>query len=489
MAVKTIAFFILSSAFSQTAPESKRAGEDWWALQALKRPVPPSVDRPVRNPVDAFVAVALKARGLRPSPKADRRTLVRRLHFDLLGLPPGPGEVSAFVADNSPGAYERLVNRLLNSPHYGERWARHWLDVVRFGESHGFEYNQPRQNSWPYRNWVVEALNADMPYDRFVRWQIAGDVFAKGDPNGIIATGCLVAGPHNTTLPSSAPMKMTMRQDEVEDMIATVGQTLLGLTVNCARCHDHKFDPISQVDYYRMASALAGVNHGERKVQAAGNGAVKAERKRLRVESEAIIKTLAGLEAAARKAILLERERDPSKLPQAPKALASWDFTRGLEDLHGRLKVTLMKGAVRDDRGLHLDGNRAFAQSAPLQSDLREKTLEAWVKLDGLGQRGGGTISVEIMGGRVFDAIVFGEREPKRWMAGSNGFGRTKSPRSVRYPGAYSGSARGPSFRRCKAMSRRGDGSGSLPVRSNSPLFVVSDSPRNVLSRRGKPAS
>ena len=167
--------------------------------------------------------------------------------------------------DASRNAYEKLVDRLLDSPHYGERWGRHWLDVVHFGESNGFEYNQPRNNAWPYRNWVIRALNDDMPYDEFVRQQIAGDVLAP-DSGGAIAVACLVTGPHNTTKPSNDTMRKTMRQDEMEDMIAMVNQAFLGMTTNCARCHDHKFDPISSRDYYSMASALAGVEFGERNV-------------------------------------------------------------------------------------------------------------------------------------------------------------------------------------------------------------------------------
>ncbi len=171
------------------------------------------------------------------------------------------------MADDSPTAYEALVDRLLESPHYGERWARHWLDIVRFGESNGFEYDEPRDNFWYYRNWVIDALNADMPYDEFARQQIAGDALKPHDLSAAAAVGFLVAGPHNTTLPSNAKMRMAMAQDEMEDLLGSIGQTFLGLTINCARCHDHKFDPISQKEYYQLASALAGVTHGQRTIR------------------------------------------------------------------------------------------------------------------------------------------------------------------------------------------------------------------------------
>ena len=183
-------------------------------------------------------------RGLTPSNEADRRALIRRLSFDLLGLPPSLAEVEAFVKDEREGAYEKLVDRLLDSPHYGERWARHWLDVVRFGESHGFERNDPRRNAWHYRDWLIKALNADLPFDEFCRLQIAGDVLRPNDEGAIKATGYLVAGIHNTVLPGLQRLKDAAFQDELEDLVGNVGQTFLGMTVNCARCHDHKFDPI-----------------------------------------------------------------------------------------------------------------------------------------------------------------------------------------------------------------------------------------------------
>jgi hypothetical protein len=247
-----------------------RAGYDWWALQPIVRPMPPAVKevRWGRNPLDTFVLGKLEAGNLHPSTVADRRTLLRRLSFDLLGLPPTPEEITDFEKDTAPNAYEKRVDRYLQSPQYGVRWARHWLDVVRFGESNGFEFDEPRPNAWPYRDWVVNALNRDMPYDEFVRLQLAGDVLRPDDAEAVAATGFLVAGAYDTVgqTQQSAAMKRVVRQDELEDIIGTVGQTFLGLTIHCARCHDHKFDPIRQVEYYRLTSALGGVRHGERPV-------------------------------------------------------------------------------------------------------------------------------------------------------------------------------------------------------------------------------
>src|SRR6185437_11392328 len=242
---------------------AKRAGYSWWALQPVVKPKAPSIKdaRWGRNPIDAFILNKLEARKLHPSGPADRRTLLRRLFFDLLGLPPTPEEIAEFEQDSSPDAYERRVNRCLQSPHYGVRWARHWLDVVRFGESNGCEFDELRPNAWRYRDWVVKAFNQDMPYDEFVRLQLAGDVLRPDDAEALTATGFLVAGAYDTVgqTQQSAAMKRVVRQDELEDIVGTVGQTFLGLTIHCARCHDHKFDPIRQVEYYRMTAALAGV--------------------------------------------------------------------------------------------------------------------------------------------------------------------------------------------------------------------------------------
>jgi Protein of unknown function (DUF1553)/Protein of unknown function (DUF1549)/Planctomycete cytochrome C len=247
---------------------ARRAGRDWWSLQPVHRPDPPIVKNGAwaRGPIDAFVLEKLEANGLAPAPEADRRALIRRLSFDLTGLPPTLHDVDAFSSDHSLDTYERLVDRYLASPQYGVRWARWWLDLARYGESNGFEFDEYRYGAWRYRDWVVDALNHDRPYDDFARLQLAGDVLRPDDPRAVEATGFLVAGAFDTAGQNqqSLAMKAVVRGDELEDVIGTVGQTFLGLTLNCARCHDHKFDPIRQVEYYQVASALDGVRHGER---------------------------------------------------------------------------------------------------------------------------------------------------------------------------------------------------------------------------------
>jgi hypothetical protein len=240
-----------------------RAGGDWWSLQSLKGPPLPEAKNAgwAKNPIDRFILAKLESKGLLPAPPADARTLVRRLYFDLIGLPPDPGELERAMR-NIP----RAIDEVLDSPHYGERWARHWLDVARFGESNGFEYDELRQNAWPYRDWVINALNEDMPYDRFARLQIAGDVLEPDHADSITATAFLVCGAFDGLRPQGDKMRKIMREDEMEDLVGTVSQTFLGLTMHCARCHDHKFDPIRQKEYFQMASALAGVHRGDRKL-------------------------------------------------------------------------------------------------------------------------------------------------------------------------------------------------------------------------------
>ena len=246
----------------------RRAGRDWWAFQPIVRPkVPSSKDElPLVNPIDVFVNERLASKGLQHSRPAGRRTLIRRLSFDLIGLPPNPERVEAFVSDSRSDAYELLVDELLASPEYGVRWARLWLDLARFAESNGFEFDEFRPNAWPYRDWVVHAFNKNMRFDEFTRCQLAGDVLHPDDPEAIEATGFLVAGAYDSPgqAQQSLAMRRVVREDELEDVISTVGQTFLGLTIHCARCHDHKFDPIRQTEYYRLESALSGVRQGER---------------------------------------------------------------------------------------------------------------------------------------------------------------------------------------------------------------------------------
>jgi hypothetical protein len=416
---------------------SKRAGYDWWALQPVQRPTLPKVMAKdwLVNAIDHFILVKLEAEGLSPSAQADARTLIRRLHFDLIGLPPTPEAADEFVVawDKSakPQALVRpLVDRLLASPQYGERWARHWLDIVRFGESHGFEHDELRKNAWPYRDWVIQALNKGMPYDEFARLQIAGDVLKADDPSTITATGFLVAGGYDSVGQGqqSAAMKAVVRQDELEDIVGTIGQTFLGLTVQCARCHDHKFDPVRTEEYYRLTAAVAGVRQGERDITTKEALLARAKsHAALEKEIDSLRGSLAALEKPIRAKILAERKKD-GKLANVvlPNPVARWDFTKSLRDEIAGVEAKLHDGAALTSEGLHLPGGKAYASTPPLAKTITAKTLVAVVRLRDANQRGGAPISLQSLDGGLFDAIVFGEREPGRWMAGSDFFKRTQ---------------------------------------------------------------
>ena len=250
--------------------EAAKADDTWWAFQPLNQPAVPLVDdapdRWRHNPVDAFILQGLRAQGLDHSPEADRGTLIRRLSYDLTGLPPTPEEVTAFINTTDPDAYERLVDRLLASPHYGERWGRHWLDVIRFGESRGFERNEIIRNAWPFRDYVIRSFNEDKPLSRLIREHLAGDQLGPNDPDVEIGTTYLVCGPYDDVGNQDPAQAAQIRANTIDEMIRATSEAFLGLTVGCGRCHHHKFDPISQEDYYSWYATFAGVKHGSREI-------------------------------------------------------------------------------------------------------------------------------------------------------------------------------------------------------------------------------
>jgi hypothetical protein len=415
---------------SRQGPRDLRAGTEWWSLQPVRSRIVPKIKGVKaigRNPIDAFVQAELAKRRLLPAPPADRRTLIRRVYFDLVGLPPPPEAVEAFVRERDPRAYERLVDSLLADPGYGERWGRHWLDVVRFGESQGYERDHLRPNSWPYRDYVIRAFNDDKSYDRFIVEQLAGDVLAPQTGDGIAATGFLAAGPwdevgHTSVSPA---VRKRARDEELEDVIGTTTQTFLGLTVNCARCHDHKFDPIPTEDYYRLRAAFEGIVPGERT-------ALTADESRLRntrvAEARSIVIELQNkIEAIEENGIgrvLAAASSSPPATRLQPPAMR-WSFDEGrVRGTAG--SVELRGGAEVVGRTLKLSGKGAYIVAGAPSREIRVKTLEAWVRLNNLNQRGGAALTIQSPDGATFDAIVFGEREPRKWSAGSNGFARTK---------------------------------------------------------------
>ncbi len=291
----------------------------FWAFRSPEKVTPPAGEP---HPVDAFLAEKLKSKGLQFSPRADHRTLIRRLSFDLTGLPPAPGDEQL--------TYEQAAAKYLASPHYGERWGRHWLDVVRFGETDGGEHNYERPNAWPYRDYVIRSFNEDVSYRDFIREQIAGDLLAPQDPRKVAATGFLVAGPWDQVqaeINKDKVMAMTQRQDELDDMVTTTFHTFQAMTVNCARCHDHKFDPIPTRDYYRLTAVFSGVGFGNRRVateEAIANYETRV--KPLREALSAAKAKLGAIEDPKRVKLLRERyraydrqhESEPLRMPLNP---------------------------------------------------------------------------------------------------------------------------------------------------------------------------
>ena len=261
-------------------PEGRRLKEpvidnfDWWSFKPIVRPEVPQIEvgsveaEWVRNPIDAFVLVRMLEKRLSPSPEADRRTLIRRLTFDLIGLPPTPEEIDAFVNDENPKAYERLVERLLKSPHYGERWARHWLDVVKYADTCGYDKDKLRPNAWPYRDYVIRSFNEDKPYSRFVQEQIAGDVLFPGTSDGILGLGFVAAGPWDfighVEVPEAKIDGKVARHIDRDEMVTNTLNTFCSVTIQCARCHNHKFDPFTQEHYYSLQSVFAAVDKADR---------------------------------------------------------------------------------------------------------------------------------------------------------------------------------------------------------------------------------
>ncbi len=386
----------------------RRAGYNWWSLQPLRVVEPPPTSRSgtressdasattngslttsatgPRNPIDNFIQHRLEKAGLKPSPEADRRTLIRRLTFNLIGLPPIPEEVEDFVNDRDPRSYEKLVDRLLDSPHYGERWARHWLDIVRFGESQGFERNKLRPSLWKYRDFVVEAFNSDMPYDDFVRWQIAGDVLRPDDPLAVIASGFLAIGPYDLTAYNNGTpdMRAFAREEELEGLVGAVGQTFLGLTINCSRCHDHKFDPITQREFYQISAALGGTFHGDERESLADSAKPNVERRisALDAEVEGITAREATADERTKRELVAQRSRRDAvrqlltggpvhttvpKQPGAWHVLARGDFKQPGEAVVPR-GIAAVTGTTADWK---------LADNAPEAS--RRKALAEWI--------------------------------------------------------------------------------------------------------------
>jgi len=311
----------------------------FWSFRSLKPVAVPEVKDAAwgRTDIDRFIRAKQEAAGLAPNDAVEKRVLIRRAYFDLIGLPPTPEEVDAFVNDNSSDAWPRLIDRLLESEHYGERWARHWMDIARFAESHGYEQDYDRPHAYHYRDFLIKALNQDMPYDQFLQWQLAGDELAPNDPLALMATGFLGGGAFPTQL-TEAEFE-SARYDELDDMVTTTGVAMLGLSLGCARCHDHKFDPVPSRDYYRLASVFTTAIRSEIEVDLAPE-ANRQRREAFARKTQELTDALAQYEQTELKDRLLERLKDNA----SPVASGPW------ENLHV-LSVTSSTGTKFEPQG------------------------------------------------------------------------------------------------------------------------------------------
>ena len=484
----------LARATSWEATFAKRRG--WWSFQPVVKPATPVT----RNgewsvhPVDRFLLAAMNSQGLSPAAVADKRTLLRRVSFLLTGLSPTPAEIREFLADDSDTAFEAVVDRLLESPRFGERWARHWMDLVRYCESHGSQGDPQLANAYRYRDYLIRAFNNDVPYDQLVREHIAGDLLPEPRWNTEEQFNESAIGPAHLRMVELGFVPVDALEDQVkvvDNLIDVYSKTFLGLTASCARCHNHKFDPISQDDFYALYGVFVSGRPGQvlidspstldrhraeltalKRTIREGLGTAwleaatemgdrfhseggRAERVAgLRDRLKTLTKTIAAIEDPARARVLNRRSSQPKPGPEKsptddnkppgkrraaarpvpsratilPAPYARWSFDGDARDSVGSHHGQLLNGAIVRDGRLILDGRTSSMRTSPLEQDIREKTLEAWVSLARFEQRGIGVIGLDTPGDQFFDSIVFGEIKPRHWMAGSDFFRRTQEP-------------------------------------------------------------
>jgi hypothetical protein len=430
--------------------------KNWWSFQPITSPAIPS-GKSV-SPIDRFLDAKIIAAGITPATKADKATLLRRATYVLTGLPPSPAEIAAFEADASPDAFAKVVDRLLASPRYGEHFARHWMDLVRYADTHGSEGDPSIPQAWRYRDYLIRAFNTDVPYDHFVREQLAGDLLNKPRINEAdnLNESALGTGHFRMVEHGYQPVDTVDEQvRNVDNQIDVVTKTFLGLTVSCARCHDHKFDAISQADFTAFYGIFASARPGQ--VTVDSPALLDRHRDRLTELKQAIRSELSAywirqakdlpaalerIRATSKERILLKeqiakienelsaddfRRRLKAGQGAGPAPSHWWTFEQDGRDLVGKLDAKLNGGAVIKDGRLILDGQTSFAETGGTSETLTAKTLEAWVALPTLDQRGGGVITIESIGGGVFDSLVFAEKQKAKWMAGSNNGVRTQN--------------------------------------------------------------
>lgn len=444
------------------------ARRTWWSLQPVEKPPVPAVQNAAwpASDIDRFLLAKMEAHKLAPAADADAATLLRRLSFTLTGLPPSPQEVEEFTksaAADRPAAIRAATDRLLASPHFGEHWARHWMDLVRYAETHGSEGDPEIREAWRYRDYLIRAFNSDVPCDQLIREQLAGDLLekprinAEGIDESKIGTAQLRLVEHGFQPVDTLDDQVKA----VDNQIDVVSKAFQGLTLSCARCHDHKFDAISQRDYYALFGVFASCRpaqitletpelqaknrdalerlHGQIKSaladawqQAATKiGARLLDETKRADESRALSNQIreleqkvADIEWTARQSLRGTSGANAAvKNTQSP--IASWSFEGNARDTFGKLDGTLEGGAEIRNGRLVLDGKSAFLRTAPLQISLTAKTLETWASPANLDQRGGGVLGLESTPEHGFDTIVFAEKEPRRWVAGSEFFKRS----------------------------------------------------------------
>lgn len=393
---------------------------DHWSFKPLVSTAPPTCKNEMwaRSPLDSFVLAVLEKEGLNPAPEAARKDWLRRVFFDLTGLPPTPEEVEVFVNDQGEQAEERVVNSLLASPRYGEQWAQHWLDVVRYADTHGFEVNTERPNAWPYRDYVIQALNSDTPYDQFVREQIAGDATGKDAATGfLVSASVLLPG----QIGKDEASKRLARQDAIDEIVVNTSQTFLGLSVGCARCHDHKFDAISARDYYAMQAFFAGVGYGERELQTPEAVAARKEGAVVRGKIAEIDRTIASLvplafSGAKREAVNAKMNTDRFAPVSAKWVRFTIQKTNKLEPCLDELEVFNTQGA---NVAVALSGAKVSASGQTIVADRHDLSFlidgrygnsKSWMG----NENGKGWVAIEFAELQTIDRVVWSrDREGK----------------------------------------------------------------------------
>lgn len=391
-----------------------------WSFKPLRTPAVPAVGDETwpRNDLDRFVLAKLEAEGLRPSSEASRATWLRRTAFNLTGLPPTPEQVRSFLNDRRSDAYERAVDELLASPRYGERWAQHWLDVVRYADTHGFEVNTERPHAWPYRDYGVRAFNHDKPYDQFIREQIAGDAFRQDAATGFLVTASVLLPGQ---IGKDAASIRLARQDALNEVVVNIGQTFLGLSIGCARCHDHRFDPISQRDYYAMQAFVAGVEYGDRKSQSADADARSRRATRIKQQLAEVARELTRYVPLAgsgvqRPPVNARLNHDRFAPTRAKRVRFTIDTTNELEPCIDELEIFAANSVnialARHGTTVDSSGDTTVADRHELQfiNDGRYGNSRSWMS----SERGTGWVILEFPEEHVIERVSWGrDREGK----------------------------------------------------------------------------